>query len=114
METDRPAYSIDGKVGDSEDTFAAMLEAEEQEIDLIGSEHELLGERLREVMSETLTDQECSIIEQRFGLDGQAPRTLDQIGQDMNVSRERIRQMQVKALSKLKKPRLQEALADFL
>lgn len=114
METDRPAYSIDGKVGDSDDTFAGLLEAEQEELDLVGSEHELLGERLREVMSETLTDQECAIIEQRFGLDGQSPRTLDQIGQDMNVSRERIRQMQVKALSKLKKPRLQDALADFL
>ncbi len=114
METDRPAYSIDGKVGDSDDTFAALLEAEMDDVNLVSSEHELLGERLREVMLETLTKQECTIIEQRFGLDGQSPRTLDQIGKDMKVSRERIRQMQVKALVKLKKPRLQEALADFL
>ena len=78
------------------------------------AEKELLGDRLEDVLSENLTEQEQDIIVLRFGLDGEPPRTLDQIGERMSVSRERIRQMQVKALDKLKKPRLLEALKDFL
>jgi RNA polymerase sigma factor (sigma-70 family) len=74
----------------------------------------LLGKRLDEVMESALTDQERDIIAMRFGLGGSTPKTLDQIGEQMSVSRERIRQLQVKALDKLQKPRLLEELSDFV
>jgi len=116
METDRSWYSLDAKLGgDDDSTYASMLAAEEQEAGSIsGAELMALGKRLGQVMEQNLTEQERDIISMRFGLDGQSPRTLDEIGEEMSVSRERIRQMQVKALDKLHKPRLLEELKDFL
>lgn len=114
METDRPSFSLDAKLSDEETSFASMLAAVEEDVGMSPSERMALGQRLDHVMGETLTDQEREIIARRFGLGGTRPETLDQIGERMSVSRERIRQMQVKALDKLQKPRLLEELKDFL
>jgi DNA-directed RNA polymerase sigma subunit (sigma70/sigma32) len=65
-------------------------------------------------MERELTDTEREIIASRFGLDGRQPETLDEIGERLSVSRERIRQMQVKALGKLHKPRLMDELQDWM
>ena len=78
------------------------------------SELVLLGRRLDGVLAEHLTEQEQDILRSRFGLGGRRPQTLDEIGARMSVSRERIRQMQVKALDKLKRPQLLHALEGFL
>jgi RNA polymerase primary sigma factor len=101
METDRNWYSLDVPVGEDNDSFASILEAEEGDDGMPVSELDALGNRLDEVMSKHLTEQEREIIRMRFGLRGSPRRTLDQIGAQMSVSRERIRQMQVKALGKL-------------
>ena len=61
-----------------------------------------------------LNEQERYIIAHRFGLEGREVKTLDEIGKQMNVSRERIRQLQIRALQKLKRPSLMERLAPFL
>jgi RNA polymerase sigma factor (sigma-70 family) len=114
METDRPSFSLDAKLNDEETSFASMLAAVEEDVGMSPSERMALGKRLEHVMGETLTEQEREIIARRFGLGGTSPETLDQIGARMSVSRERIRQMQVKALDKLQKPRLLEELKDFL
>ena len=115
METDRGCASLDSTFRDEDgNTLGSTLEAEVEDRGLPDAEQELLGNRLGDVMSENLTEQEQDILVLRFGLDGEPPRTLDQIGERMSVSRERIRQMQVKALDKLQKPRLLEALKDFL
>ena len=114
METDRSWYSLDSSPRDDDDSpISAALAAEEEDESIRSGEHELLGERIDGVMQEALTEQE-DIINWRFGLGGRIPQTLDQIGERMRVSRERIRQMQVKALDKLQKPRLLEALKDFI
>jgi RNA polymerase primary sigma factor len=115
METDRAWFSLDLPLGDEEQTsFASQLEADEPDDIISASERAALGERLQEVFSEQLTEQERLIMIQRFGLGGTLPRTLEQIGREMNVSRERIRQMQVKALGKLKGHQSKETLKDFL
>lgn len=116
METDRHHYSLDTplKNDDGETSFASILEAEQADDEITANEKRALGARLDEVMSETLSEQERDIIAMRFGLGGQERRTLEEIGAMMKVSRERIRQMQVKALHKLHRESLMEQLADFL
>jgi len=116
METDRSWYSLDTKLGgDDDSTYATMLAADEPDSGTMSApELAALGARLGEVMAANLSPQEREIIAMRFGLGGQSPKTLDEIGEEMSVSRERIRQMQVKALGKLHKPRLLEELKDFL
>jgi len=115
METDRAWFSLDLPLGDEEQaSFASQLEADEPDDSISASERAALGERLQEVFVERLTEQERRILIQRFGLGGTLPRTLEQIGREMNVSRERIRQMQVKALAKLKGRQSKETLKDFL
>ena len=114
METDRAWYSLDIPLGGSdEDSYASTLEADSAD-EMSASERRALGQRLDAVMTENLTPQERDIITMRFGLGGTPKRTLDQIGERMSVSRERIRQMQVKALGKLSKRRLLEELEDYL
>ncbi|MHC5210303.1 MAG: sigma-70 family RNA polymerase sigma factor [Planctomycetota bacterium] len=115
IETDRGVYSLDAPLGDEDSSFAAMLAAEESISEEMSAAEQLaLSKRLDGVLGENLTRQERDIIRLRFGLGGAKPQTLDQIGERMSVSRERIRQMQVKALDKLQKPRLLEELKDFL
>ena len=61
-----------------------------------------------------LTTRESRIIQLRFGLTGQLPRTLEEIGQELDLTRERIRQIESKALSKLRHPSSMVRLKDFL
>lgn len=115
METDRATLSLDAPVLDDEGSLGALLAAEEADEGPISSaDRRALGSRLQQVMAHELTDTEREIITSRFGLDGRQPETLDEIGERLSVSRERIRQMQVKALGKLHKPRLLEDLKDWL
>jgi len=114
METDRNWFSLDAPLSDEGSSISSVLAAEEAEQVMSPSERMTLSERLDAVMGETLTEQERRILALRFGLGGETPLTLDEIGAQMSVSRERIRQLQVKALDKLHKPRLLEELKDFL
>ena len=114
METDRNWFSLDAPLSDEGSSISSVLAAEEAEQVMSPSERMALSQRLDEVMGETLTEQERRILALRFGLGGAPPKTLDEIGAQMSVSRERIRQLQVKALDKLHKPRLLEELKDFL
>jgi RNA polymerase primary sigma factor len=115
IETDRGVFSLDAPLGDEDSSFAAMLAAEAPPSEAMSAAEQLaLSERIDDVLDGHLTEQEQEIIRLRFGLGGAAPQTLDQIGARMSVSRERIRQLQVKALDKLQKPRLLEELRDFL
>lgn len=115
MASDRTTFSLDGPQGDDDTSYGSQVSAEDHEPEqLVDEEQALLEERLEQVMAETLNNQERAIIERRFGLFGKTPQTLEQVGQYMKVSRERIRQLQVRALSKLGRPSLLRALADFI
>ena len=115
METDRATLSLDAPVSDDETSLGSLLAAQADEGGpLSGAEKHALNDRLQQVMAQELTDTEREIIASRFGLDGRQPETLDEIGERLAVSRERIRQMQVKALDKLHKPRLLDELRDWM
>ncbi len=72
-----------------------------------------LREELNNALS-TLTDREERVIRLRFGLDDNRPKTLEEVGKDFNVTRERIRQIEAKALRKLRHPSRSNKLKDFL
>ena len=75
--------------------------------------NELLKDELNEVLLE-LTDREEKVLRLRFGLDDGRTRTLEEVGKEFNVTRERIRQIEAKALRKLKHPSRAKRLKDFL
>ncbi len=74
---------------------------------------ELLKDSLNEVL-ETLSPRERKVLIMRFGLDGSKPKTLEEVGREFQVTRERIRQIEAKALRKLKHPSRARKLMDFL
>ena len=72
-----------------------------------------LKQQLHEVL-ETLTEREARVISMRFGLDDGHPRTLEEVGKEFNVTRERIRQIEAKALRKLRHPSRSKKLKDYM
>ena len=74
---------------------------------------QLLREQVREVLS-TLTPREQKVLILRFGLEDGRSRTLEEVGREFNVTRERIRQIEAKALRKLRHPSRSKKLRDFL
>jgi RNA polymerase primary sigma factor len=96
----------DAELGDLiEDTSTPATE------DLVGAE--LLRSHLRAVLAE-FTEREAGVIALRYGLDGDEPRTLDEIGKVYGVTRERIRQIEAKTMSKLRHPSRSSALRGYL
>ena len=73
----------------------------------------LLKEQLAEVL-QTLTPREAKVLSLRFGLEDGNPKTLEEVGKEFNVTRERIRQIEAKALRKLRHPSRSKKLKDFL
>lgn len=113
LESDRGHVSLSLEASsDDETTFADLLAEDPEEI-VLESETEGLKRRLREALGE-LSDQEQTIIRHRFGIDGAELKTLEDLGATMNISRERIRQIQLRALQKLKNPRLLGRLESYL
>jgi RNA polymerase primary sigma factor len=75
--------------------------------------HQLLKEQVQEVVS-TLTPREQKVLILRFGLEDGRSRTLEEVGREFNVTRERIRQIEAKALRKLRHPSRSKKLKDYL
>ena len=73
----------------------------------------LLKEQLSEVL-DTLTDRERKVLRLRFGMDDGRARTLEEVGKEFDVTRERIRQIEAKALRKLRHPSRSRKLRDYL
>ena len=73
----------------------------------------LLKEELNEVL-DTLSEREARVLRLRFGLDDGRNRTLEEVGREFKVTRERIRQIEAKALRKLRHPSRSKKLKDFL
>jgi len=73
----------------------------------------MLKEELEDVLK-TLTEREAKVLKMRFGLEDGRMRTLEEVGRDFNVTRERIRQIEAKALRKLRHPSRSKRLKDFL
>jgi RNA polymerase primary sigma factor len=75
--------------------------------------HQLLKEQVMDVLA-SLTPRESKVLELRFGLEDGRSRTLEEVGREFHVTRERIRQIEAKALRKLRHPSLSKKLKDYL
>jgi RNA polymerase primary sigma factor len=94
--------SLEKPVGDEDESeFGHFLTDENQELPDEAAELTVRKETLRKILG-TLSSRERQVLELRYGLDGQHPRTLDEVGRTFNVSRERIRQIQSQSLKKLR------------
>ncbi len=113
LQTERTHFSLDVAIDEDGETFASLLPDESENYDTFRMEFTMLKDRLSEVLG-TLSDLEREILELRFGLKGQPPLTLEEVGRRMNVSRERIRQLQVRAIRKLQRPGLIQRLVGFV
>lgn len=106
--------SLDAKVGDSDDnSFFVMVEDKTAESPMKKVEEESLTDALQKVIS-TLTPNEQEILRLRFGLTGNDPMSLQQIGKQFNLSKERIRQIEKKALRRLRHPSRSMKLQVFM
>ena len=113
LQTERSTYSLDVSVDEDGETFASLLADENVDADGPPLEFSLLKKRIEEVL-DSLSELERQILELRFGLSGRDAMTLEEVGRQMNVSRERIRQLQVRAIRKLQRPGLIQRLAGFV
>ena len=106
--------SLDIPIGEDEDiTLGELVPYEgERSVEDIATQ-QLLRERLEDVL-QTLTSREQKVLRLRFGLDDGRERTLEQIGQEFGVTRERVRQIETKALRKLRHPSRSRKFKDFL
>jgi len=106
--------SLDTKVGEDEDSSLGDFIADDSQVapDEAASK-QLLKDHLDEVLA-TLSEREAKVLSLRFGVDGGQPRTLEEVGKVFGVTRERIRQIEAKALRKLKHPSRRKKLQDYL
>ncbi len=103
-----------GRDGDEEDSVLRdFIEDEESATPEESAASQLLKEQVQEILS-TLSDREQKIIKMRFGLENGKSHTLEEVGQEFAVTRERIRQIEAKALAKLRKHKDSKKLHDYL
>jgi len=103
-----------GRDGDDEDSVLGdFVEDEELDSPEDSAATQLLKEQLAAIIS-TLSDREQKIIKMRFGIGGGRPHTLEEVGAEFSVTRERIRQIEAKALSKLRKNKDTKKLHEYL
>lgn len=106
--------SLETPIGEEEDSHLGdFIEDQEAPSPADAASFALLREQLEEVL-ETLTPREKKVLRLRFGLDDGRARTLEEVGQIFGVTRERIRQIEAKALRKLRHPSRSKKLKDFL
>ena len=106
--------SLETPIGEEEDSHLGdFIQDESIPTPVEATNQTLLHEQLDDVVS-TLTEREQRVIKLRFGWDDGRPRTLEEVGKEFNVTRERIRQIEAKALRKLRHPNRSRKLKDFL
>ena len=106
--------SLDSPIGDNEDTDLGMLIEDENNPSPIQSAYQsLLKEKIEEVLG-TLSPREARVLRLRFGLDNDKAYTLEEVGEKFGLTRERIRQIEGKALRRLRHPRRSRQLKDYL
>lgn len=106
--------SLETPIGEEEDSHLGdFIQDENVPVPADAAAFTLLKEQLVEVL-DTLTDREQKVLRLRFGLDDGRARTLEEVGKEFSVTRERIRQIEAKALRKLRHPSRSRKLKDFL
>lgn len=114
MKISQEPVALETPIGEEEDTnLGDFLADEDAPAPAEAAAFTLLKEQLIEVL-DTLTDREQKVLKLRFGLDDGRARTLEEVGREFNVTRERIRQIEAKALRKLRHPSRSKKLRDYL
>lgn len=114
LETERSTRSLDVAVGeDGDDPLSSLIPADEPIADVMPWEAPVLKGRIHDALR-LLNDHERTILEYRYGIGRAEPMTLEEVGRLMKVSRERVRQLQVRAIRKLQAPAVIARLAGFV
>ena len=114
MKIAQEPVSLETPIGEEEDSHLGdFIPDDEAQAPAEAATYTLLKEQLLEVL-ETLTPREQKVLRLRFGLDDGRARTLEEVGKEFDVTRERIRQIEAKALRKLRHPSRSKKLKDFL
>ena len=114
MRVAQEPVSLETPIGEEEDSHLGdFIPDDDAPIPAEAASQTLLKEQLADVLK-TLTPREEKVLRLRFGLEDGRPRTLEEVGKEVNVTRERIRQIEAKALRKLRHPSRSRKLRDFL
>ncbi|NLM57353.1 MAG: RNA polymerase sigma factor RpoD [Clostridiales bacterium] len=114
MKIAQDPVSLETPIGEEEDSHLGdFIEDQESPAPPDAASYSVLREQLAEVLH-TLTPREELVLKRRFGLDDGKTRTLEEVGKEFNITRERIRQIEAKALRKLRHPSRSKRLRDFL
>ncbi len=114
MKISQDPVSLETPIGEEEDSHLGdFIQDDQVTVPADAATFTLLHEQLMEVL-DTLTEREQKVLRLRFGLDDGRPRTLEEVGREFNVTRERIRQIEAKALRKLRHPSRSKKLKDYL
>ena len=114
MRVAQEPVSLETPIGEEEDSHLGdFIPDDDAPVPAEAASQTLLKEQLADVLK-TLTPREEKVLRLRFGLEDGRPRTLEEVGKEFNVTRERIRQIEAKALRKLRHPSRSKKLKDFL
>ena len=114
MRVAQEPVSLETPIGEEEDSHLGdFIPDDDAPVPAEAASQTLLKEQLADVLK-TLTPREEKVLRLRFGLEDGRPRTLEEVGKEFNVPRERIRQIEAKALRKLRHPSRSKKLRDFL
>ena len=114
MKVSQEPVSLETPIGEEEDSHLGDFLPDESALaPADAASHQLLKEQVMDVLS-SLTPRERKVLELRFGLEDGRSRTLEEVGREFNVTRERIRQIEAKALRKLRHPTRSKKLKDYL
>ena len=114
MRVAQEPVSLETPIGEEEDSHLGdFIPDDDAPAPADAASHTLLKEQLEDVLA-SLTDREAKVLRLRFGLEDGRPRTLEEVGKEFDVTRERIRQIEAKALRKLRHPSRSKKLKDFL
>ena len=114
MRVAQEPVSLETPIGEEEDSHLGdFIPDNDAPAPADAASHTMLREQLADVLS-TLTPREAKVLRLRFGLEDGRSRTLEEVGKEFNVTRERIRQIEAKALRKLRHPNRSKKLRDYL
>lgn len=114
MKIAQEPVSLETPIGEEEDSHLGdFIPDDDAQAPAEAAAYSLLKEQLEDVL-DTLNEREQKVLKLRFGLDDGRPRTLEEVGKEFDVTRERIRQIEAKALRKLRHPSRSKKLKDYL